>query len=196
MRPRSNGLAVPQLRPDRRRGPATAGLGWRRTAHAPGPFAPSAGAPRGWRAAAGTSPRLRARAGVTCSSTAGLPGFRRRALSAGIWRAPWTRPLPASAPDPDILQREAHQPEFSRPIWAYLDSAVSRSRIENGQRALRENRRVLDEIEARYGVDREVVVAVWGMESAYGTLRGRRRSSRRWQRWPWALAGRISTNSN
>ena len=101
-----------------------------------------------------------------------LAGFRRRALNAGIRARTLDTAFAGVSPDPDILQREAHQPEFSRPIWAYLDSAVSRSRIENGQRALRENRRVLDEIEARYGVDREVVVAVWGMESAYGTLRG------------------------
>ena len=101
-----------------------------------------------------------------------LRGFRRRALGAGVSARVFDQAFAGVRPDPDILRHEAHQPEFNRPIWEYLDTAVSSSRIENGQRMLREHRRVLDEIEARYGVDREVVVAVWGMESAYGRLRG------------------------
>ncbi|WP_323020379.1 lytic murein transglycosylase [Pararhodobacter sp.] len=102
-----------------------------------------------------------------------LTGFRSRARQAGISERVLNASLNGIRPNNEILQREAHQPEFSRPIWEYLDSAVSQTRIANGQRALREHRRLLDEIEARYNVDREVVVAVWGLESSFGTLRGR-----------------------
>ena len=101
-----------------------------------------------------------------------LRGFRIRALQEGISPHVFDAAFAGVRPDPSVLRHETTQPEFSRPIWAYLDSAVSESRIRNGQAALRDNRRVLDEIEARYGVEREVVVAVWGMESAYGALRG------------------------
>ena len=101
-----------------------------------------------------------------------LRGFRTRALAQGVSARVFDRAYDGVQPDREVLQRESSQPEFNRPIWEYLDSAVSASRIENGQRMLREHRRILDEIEARYGVDREVIVAVWGMESAYGRLRG------------------------
>lgn len=101
-----------------------------------------------------------------------LRGFRSRALGQGIRAAVFDRAFEGVRPDRQVLSRETNQPEFNRPIWDYLDSAVSTSRIENGQRMLREHRRILDEIEARYGVEREVVVAVWGLESAYGRLRG------------------------
>lgn len=104
-----------------------------------------------------------------------LRGFRNRALAQGIQVRVFDRAFAGIELDQDILNRESNQPEFSRPIWAYLDSAVSESRIRNGQAMLRQHRRVLDEIEARYGVEREIVVAVWGMESAYGSLRGRTR---------------------
>jgi len=103
-----------------------------------------------------------------------LRGFRSRALAQGITARTFERAFAGVQPDPEILQRESRQPEFSRPIWEYLDSAVSESRIQGGQQMLREHRRLLDEIEARYNVDREVVIAVWGMESAYGRLRGTR----------------------
>jgi len=102
-----------------------------------------------------------------------LAGFRGRALAAGISARTFNTAFAGIRPDDDILRRESQQPEFSRPIWEYLDSAVSQARIDNGRRALREHRRLLDEIEARYNVDREVIVAVWGLETSYGTLRGR-----------------------
>ncbi len=104
-----------------------------------------------------------------------LRAFRTRALAQGIQARVFDRAFAGVGPDAEILNRESNQPEFNRPIWSYLDTAVSETRIENGRRALREQRRVLDEIEARYGVEREVVVAVWGLESSYGTLRGRTR---------------------
>ncbi len=71
-----------------------------------------------------------------------------------------------------MIEKDRNQSEFTKAIWDYLDSAVSDSRVSNGKAALRQNRRLLDQIEARYGVDKEVVVAVWGLESSYGTYRG------------------------
>lgn len=101
-----------------------------------------------------------------------LQGFRHRALAQGIRTSTFDRAFAGVETDPGILQRESGQPEFNRPIWAYLDSAVSEARVRDGRTMLREHRRVLDEIEARYGVEREVVIAIWGLESAYGRLRG------------------------
>ncbi|MFO7854200.1 MAG: lytic murein transglycosylase [Paracoccaceae bacterium] len=67
-----------------------------------------------------------------------------------------------------VLELDAYQPEFVRPIWDYLDSAVSETRVETGRRLLDEKASLLARIEARHGVDREVLLAVWGLESAYG----------------------------
>jgi membrane-bound lytic murein transglycosylase B len=102
-----------------------------------------------------------------------LADFRREALRQGIRGAVFDRTMSPIRPNMAVLQRESNQPEFSRPIWEYLDSAVSDSRIRNGQAMLQQHRALLDQIEARYGVEREVVVAIWGLESAYGALRGR-----------------------
>ncbi len=74
--------------------------------------------------------------------------------------------------DRDLIALDRNQAEFSKSLWDYLDGAVSASRIANGRAALRRYATVLDGIEARYGVDKEVVVAVWGLESSYGAIRG------------------------
>lgn len=75
-----------------------------------------------------------------------------------------------TAPDESVLRSARYQPEFVRPIWEYLDSAVSSRRIANGQAMLREHAVALDRIEEATGVSKYIVVAIWGMESSYGAV--------------------------
>ncbi|MCX5496818.1 lytic murein transglycosylase [Kaistia dalseonensis] len=92
------------------------------------------------------------------------------AKKAGITRATYDRALGNFTPDPDVLAKAQSQAEFVKPLWDYLDSAVSAKRLENGKEALARYGRQLQMIEAHYGVDRSVVVAIWGMESSYGQV--------------------------
>lgn len=64
------------------------------------------------------------------------------------------------------------QAEFSKPIWDYLKVPLGDSRISNGKDRLAEAPALFDQIEARYGVDRQVLVAIWGMETSYGAVIG------------------------
>lgn len=102
-----------------------------------------------------------------------LTGFRSRAAARGIRPATFDRAFRGVTLDEDVIRRDRNQAEFSKPIWEYLDSAASDVRIANGKDALEQNRTALNRIERKYGVDKEVVVAVWGLESAYGTFRGK-----------------------
>ncbi len=101
-----------------------------------------------------------------------VAGFRPRALRAGIAARTFDAAFADARYDPDVIAKDRRQSEFTKSIWDYLDSAASETRIANGRAALRQYARTLDAIEARYGVDRHVVVAVWGLESAYGARRG------------------------
>ncbi|NUB44679.1 lytic murein transglycosylase [Fertoebacter nigrum] len=101
-----------------------------------------------------------------------LAAFRPRAIAEGVSPAVLDRALQGVTYDPEVIRRDRNQAEFTRTIWDYLDSAASDSRIANGQAALARHAGLLDAIEARYGVPKEVVVAVWGLESSYGTNRG------------------------
>ncbi|MBT8415746.1 MAG: lytic murein transglycosylase [Boseongicola sp.] len=98
--------------------------------------------------------------------------FRGRARAAGIRDSVFNASFQGIRYNTSVVQKDRNQSEFTKQIWEYLDSAVSDTRVRNGRAALRDNRRVLAEIEARYGVEAEVVTAVWGLESAYGAFRG------------------------
>lgn len=101
-----------------------------------------------------------------------INGFRKRASAKGISSATLNRAFKGVTYDPEVIRRDRNQSEFTKTIWQYLDSAVSDKRIKNGKKALRQQRQRLERIEAQYGVDKEVVLAIWGMESSYGTYRG------------------------
>ena len=101
-----------------------------------------------------------------------LSQFRRRATAARISSATLDVALPSIRYDPDVVARDRNQAEFTKSIWDYLDSAVSARRISDGRRALRTHRKTLSQIEAAYGVPAEIVTAIWGLESAYGSFRG------------------------
>lgn len=101
-----------------------------------------------------------------------LSGFRSRAMSAGISPAVFERSFRGVQYLPKVIERDRNQSEFTKTIWKYLDSAASDTRIANGKAAMAEQMSKLEAIEAKYGVEKEVVTAVWGLESAYGEFRG------------------------
>lgn len=69
---------------------------------------------------------------------------------------------------PRVVEQDSTQPEFTRAVWDYLDSAVSAQRIARGQDMLLQSRPAVDAAATRYGVPAEILVAIWGMESNYG----------------------------
>lgn len=100
-----------------------------------------------------------------------LGGFRARALLDGIAPEVLDRELAGLTPNQTVVGLDNRQPEFSKPMGVYLQSAVSEDRIARG-RALRDSLPGLDGMEARYGVPRDIVLAVWAVESAFGKAQG------------------------
>lgn len=75
--------------------------------------------------------------------------------------------------DNGVIKLISHQPEFTKSIWEYLDSAVSKKRIRKGRKLLALHSPILERIEKAYGVQPEYIVAIWGLESSYGHNFGR-----------------------
>lgn len=116
------------------------------------------------------------RAARAASNPAGfnswVAGFRQRAIAQGISASTLDRSFQNIAYTPEVIKSDNNQSEFKSQIWDYLDSTTSPKRVNNGRAALQQYNGVLSQIEARYGVEKEVVAAVWGMESTYGERLG------------------------
>src|SRR5262245_22517061 len=94
------------------------------------------------------------------------------AKAAGITRQTYDLAFKGMTPDPKVVEAANFQPEYVKPLGEYIDRVVSDKRVETGKQKLAENKALLDAIENRYGVDRHIVVAIWGVESNFGTQPG------------------------
>ena len=99
-------------------------------------------------------------------------GFRKEALAAGIRADVFDRAFANVSFDESVIRADRSQPEFARPVWEYLDGALSPLRVRKGQTLVNQYADILQSIEQRYGVDRQALVSVWGMESNFGQFQG------------------------
>lgn len=98
--------------------------------------------------------------------------FRATALAQGIRPDTYDRSMDGISLNAHIQDLNLKQPEFARPVWDYLDVAVSPLRVSNGEKALAANATMLANLESRYGVPKEILVALWGIETNYGASMG------------------------
>jgi membrane-bound lytic murein transglycosylase B len=94
--------------------------------------------------------------------------FRAHALGKGISEASWNRAMGRVEPDMSVFKEIRNQPEFNEQIWQYINRRVSDWRIIAGKEALKNNMPLFARIEKDYGVERGTLLALWGVESAFG----------------------------
>ena len=101
-----------------------------------------------------------------------LEGFRARAAAAGLPPDFLALELAGLSPDPAVVTLDTRQPEFSKPISAYLAASVSEGQVSTGRAKRQAASPWLDRVALRFGAPAEVLVAIWGMESGYGRVLG------------------------
>ncbi|MGN6412062.1 MAG: lytic murein transglycosylase [Nitrobacter sp.] len=94
--------------------------------------------------------------------------FRARALAKGISEATWNRCMGRIEPDMSVFKQMRNQPEFHEKTWQYINRRVSDWRVIAGKEALRKNEALFSRIERDFGVERGTLLALWGVESAFG----------------------------
>jgi membrane-bound lytic murein transglycosylase B len=96
--------------------------------------------------------------------------FRTRAAKRGISETTYRKVMSGLRPDTSVYALDRAQPEFTEEIWQYLNRRVSDWRIRTGQERRQQHAALLARIEREYGVDRNTVLGLWGMESAFGDV--------------------------
>ena len=105
-----------------------------------------------------------------------------RSFLAEVSREAWAAGVPsrisASAflglmPDPEVIERDQTQPEFTLTWAQYRARVLPPFRIANGRQAFLDNTSLLHNISLNYGVDPGVILAIWGIESNYGANKGK-----------------------
>ncbi|MFZ0258864.1 MAG: lytic murein transglycosylase [Pseudolabrys sp.] len=95
------------------------------------------------------------------------------AQAKAITRATFDTALKGVTPDQRVIAATKRQPEYGKPVGDYVNAIVSNRRIADAQLKAREWVKTFDAVEKRFEVERWVLLALWGMESDFGTEKDR-----------------------
>ncbi|MCA1299621.1 lytic murein transglycosylase [Stappia indica] len=114
---------------------------------------------------------------ASCGNTAkGFPAwlesFKRQAVASGISRRTVNAALGNARYNTKVISRDRNQRSFKLSFEKFLARRAPPSTIAIGKRRMRQHITVLDRVERRFGVPKEVIVAIWGLESGFGSYMG------------------------
>lgn len=90
----------------------------------------------------------------------------------GVSKTTFNGAIRGISPDAEVLRLTKSQPEYNRPIGDYLKNRLSANLLAAGKRHAEKWAETLDAVERKYGVDKEIIVAIWGLETGYGSFTG------------------------
>ena len=102
------------------------------------------------------------------SFTGFLEGLWPEAARQGISRTTFDTAFAGLTPDPAVIGATRRAPEYGKPFGAYVASLASPSRIAMGERKSAQWAQTLAAVEEKFGVDRYILVSIWGVESSFG----------------------------
>lgn len=70
--------------------------------------------------------------------------------------------------NPKIVETDRNQPEFVRTFWSYYENVIDTKRINEGKKRLINNQKLLKEVQKKYNVQPQILIAFWGIETDYG----------------------------
>ncbi|MEL7941755.1 lytic murein transglycosylase [Pseudomonas delhiensis] len=103
-----------------------------------------------------------------------LARLQPQAAAKGVSAAAYQRYTGGLAADLSVLDLLNAQPEFVTPLWDYLAGLVDEQRVADGKAMLAQHAELFERVARQYRVDKYTVAAVWGVESDFGRITGKR----------------------
>lgn len=99
-----------------------------------------------------------------------IRNFEATAVAAGVTHETYAKAMYGLKPDPNVPELVSAQPEFTTPLWDYIDKRVTEWRIDKGKEAIAQNQALLTATGKKYGVDPYLLSSIWGIETNYGRV--------------------------
>ena len=113
---------------------------------------------------------------AACSDTAAgfenwLATIKQDALAQGISRQTVESALSGLSYDPKVIKADRNQNHFKQSFEQFSGRMIP-PRMKRAKSMLNQHASVLSRIEQQFGVPAEVVVAIWGLETDFGAVKG------------------------
>ncbi|MEW5964784.1 MAG: lytic murein transglycosylase [Pseudomonadota bacterium] len=97
-----------------------------------------------------------------------LDGLRAKAAGQGVSAKALGAALADVSYDPNVVRLDRSQKSFKLSFEQFYARRVGPALINKGKRLMAAHSGTLDRVEKRFGVPREVLIAIWGLETNYG----------------------------
>jgi peptidoglycan lytic transglycosylase B len=95
------------------------------------------------------------------------------AQAKGIARAVFVQAFAGLTPDPRVIAATQRQPEYGKPVGAYINAVASPARIATGTKKASQWSETFAAVEKKFAVQRWVILGIWGIETSYGDEKDR-----------------------
>lgn len=102
-----------------------------------------------------------------------LLGFKERAIVQGVSKETADIALKNAKYLERIVALDRKQPEFFEKTYEYIEKRVDEKRIQTAKNLLNENSVLLDKVNNKFNVDKEILIALWGIETNFGVNKGK-----------------------
>jgi membrane-bound lytic murein transglycosylase B len=99
-----------------------------------------------------------------------IKNFEPTAIAAGVTHETYAKAMYGLTPDAGVPELVSAQPEFTTPLWDYIDKRITAWRLDKGKEAIEQNKELLTAIGDKYGVDPYLLSSIWGIETNYGRV--------------------------
>lgn len=99
-----------------------------------------------------------------------IKNFEATAVAAGVTHETYAKAMYGLTPDPNVPELVTSQPEFTTPLWEYIDKRVTEWRLGKGKESIEANQALMTAIGEKYGVDPYLLASIWGIETNYGRV--------------------------
>ncbi|MCH2546048.1 MAG: lytic murein transglycosylase [Alphaproteobacteria bacterium] len=101
-----------------------------------------------------------------------VDNYKREARALGIAKPLLDDAFAHMEPNDRVVELDRKQPEGTMTFARYKERVINAQRIKEGRRKLTQHRDLLNKVSKKYGVQPRFIVALWGIETNYGTNTG------------------------
>ncbi len=74
---------------------------------------------------------------------------------------------------PKVIEYDRYQPEFYEDTFTYISKRSSKKKVKKGVLFYNKNKKIIDEIDAKFKIEKELLLALMGIETNFGTYVGK-----------------------
>ena len=102
-----------------------------------------------------------------------LNDFKKTAIDSGISKEVVNDVMSSAKFLPKVIEYDRFQPEFYEDTFTYIKKRSSNRKVNDGLRLYKKEKKIIDEVEKKFQVEKELLLALMGIETNFGKYLGK-----------------------